>query len=42
MSLLVRHGEIATASERFVAVILWGNETVTRSDRAPGRRLKEL
>ena len=33
MSLLIKNGEIVTASERYVADILCENETITRIDR---------
>lgn len=33
MSLLIKHGEIVTASERYTADILCENETITRIDR---------
>ncbi len=33
MSLLIKNGEIVTASERYVADILCDNETITRIDR---------
>src|ERR1700676_5103168 len=33
MSLLIKNGEIVTASERYVADILCKNETITRIDR---------
>jgi len=33
MSLLIKNGEIVTASERFVADIYCDNETITRIDR---------
>ncbi len=33
MSILIKNGEIVTASERYVADILCNNETITRIDR---------